>query len=98
MTPTPEQIAEMEARGWAWHGHGFGFGAFSGRDNNGIAIVGLSVIPWGAGYWAATYGTVGNNYLPYNRHADPLAAADEAEQWIRGVLAGFRFPWLEVKS
>lgn len=97
MQPTAEQIAAMEERGWAWNAGNTAFVA--------VAVVGydyriaLRVWWWHdeEGGWVADYGWTGVSFASYStRFADPLAAADEAEAWLRGVLSGFRFPWLMV--
>lgn len=97
MSPTPEQIAAMEARGWTWSPEA---GSFSAR---GPAFeesheVSLRVWWWSGRNWVADYGWTGYSFSGYRKHPDPLAAADEAEAWLRGALAGFRFPWLTVTT
>lgn len=90
MSPTPEQIAAMDARGWAWDNRRRAF-----RATPPDAPIFATVRSLGGGWWATFGGSavLGGPSV----HPDPLTAADEAESWLRGVLSGFRFPWLEVK-
>ena len=94
MTPTPEQIAAMEARGWRWDPEWRDFSIVSSDDTYRIA---LRVRPWHDG-WAADYGWTGVSFAPLNEHPDPLTAADEAEAWLRSILAPLasRLPWLHI--
>jgi hypothetical protein len=93
VSPTPEQIAAMEARGWTWEHIGGGLHMFKARARP-ICLV-LSV------WWDANTmrGWQWNSSLAWALtppKPDPLTAADEAEAWLRGVLSGLRFPWLTV--
>lgn len=96
MTPTPEQIAAMEARGWTHLKPAEGDGRHFGID---IPELNLIMRVW----WDVNLGTGWRWDCNHHWHKrtppsrpDPLAAADKAEAWLRSVLAGFRFPWLRV--
>jgi len=96
MKPTPEQIAAMEARGWTWLPERGRFRADSANASSGPPyVIGASVYVFD-GAWIASYGWTGVSFDNMDPHPTPLEAADEAEAWLRGVLAGFRFPWLVV--
>ena len=106
-TPTAEQIAAMEARGWTWEPceglHvGGTFVAAAGKMLDGQAIIRMRVVlysrkwPEDAGRWGALYGTPGVGFDRLARWPTPELAADEAEAWLRDVLAQFRFPWLRL--
>ena len=97
MKPTPEQIAAMEARGWKPDEHGFGARAEVPNTQDRYAL-NLRVWRWGPEGWVADYGWSGVSFSGYTKHPSPLEAADEAEAWLRGVLGGFRFPWLKVSE
>ncbi len=99
MTPTPDQIASMEARGWTWMA---GIDTFSA--NVVIHVMYGDAHRFGASVWwterhgwKANYGWTGASFAKNDAHPTPEAAADEAESWLRSVLAGFRFPWLTIK-
>lgn len=79
--PTTETIARMEARGWRWD-----------AQHRRFAAADMLVFPCGRGWlWGRIqYGISGS-------HPTPDLAADEAEAWLRGVLAELRFPWLRVE-
>lgn len=96
LTPTPEQIAAMEARGWAWDGRSFVANCGTQGPASKMRPLWVRVRPSSDLGWIATYGAAGYDWGDMDNHADPLLAADEAEAWLRSVLAGFRFPWLQV--
>ena len=96
MTPTPEQIAAMAERGWTHEGVRFRASS-SQADRNGDYFIRLCVYLYD-GHWFASYGWTGVGFDGMDPHPDPLLAADEAEAWLRGVLAGLRFGWLEVRN
>jgi hypothetical protein len=95
--PTPEQITAMEARGWTWLPERGRFRADSANASSGPTryVIGASVYVFD-GAWIASYGWTGVSFDGMDPHPSPLEAADEAEAWLRGVLGGFRFPWLAV--
>lgn len=93
--PTPEQIAAMEARGWAWNGRRFRAES-APAGTSGHYVIGATVNHWGDA-WRAVYGWTGVGFDKLTPHDTPLLAADEAEAWLRGVLAGFKFPWLKME-
>lgn len=105
--PTTETIARMEARGWRWepcadlHAGG-SFVVSAGTMRDGAGVLRMRVVlystqwPEDAGRWGALYGTPGVGFERLTRHPTPDLAADEAEAWLRGVLADLRFPWLRV--
>ena len=98
MIPTPEQIATMDARGWTYDTDIPSFFVRS-EDVRGNVILMMRIHPWRGEGWTAGYGVTGCDYGNYRTHyLDPLTAADEAESWLRGVLAEFRFPWLRVTT
>lgn len=88
MRPTDEQIAAMVARGW--------------KPNGGAAFI-AGVAPVQLNVWAGRHGWYwGSMWVLYDveqaRDQTPEQAADRAESWLRGVLSGFRFPWLRVEG
>ncbi len=95
MKPTPEQIAAMEARGWTWQEHPSAPDVTMFRAS--APGLGLMLSVWwdvntGSGWhWTTNAAIVPNKGKPF-----PIETADEAEAWLRGVLGGFRFPWLAV--
>jgi len=89
MTPTPEEIEAMAARGWTWIPEARAFGA---PETKTVYASVMSDVD----SWRASYGTAGIGYGFRDRHASPLLAADEAETWIRGELGKLKFPWLVV--
>lgn len=97
MNPTPEQIEAMEARGWTWNGRAFVANCGTKGAASATHPLWARVRPYSDLGWIATYGAASHDWTgDMDRYADPLAAADEAEAWLRTVLAGFRFPWLTV--
>ena len=56
----------------------------------------MRVSLWDGAEWIANYGVPGIGYGTYKRHATPMEAADEAEAWLRSVLAPMGLPWLCV--
>lgn len=93
MTPTPEQVAAMEARGWFVRPEF----PLQFTANPSCRIV-MRVRPWVGPLerWIACYGWAGVDLSSHTQHATPEAAAAEAEAWLRGELSGFCFPWLTV--
>ena len=91
MTPTPEEIEAMAARGWTWIPEAQAFGLPEAK------VVHAAVSLY-ASCWRASYGTQGIGYGSRARHTSPLLAADEAEAWIRGELAKLEFPWLTIQE
>ena len=95
MSPTPEQITAMDARGWTWEAWSRSFRPIGMGD---VPVVYLRVRENGDLGWIPSYGAGPIDYSPWEAHADPILAADEAETWLRSVLAPFRFPWLSVAA
>lgn len=87
---------QMEARGWLWNEEWNSFRACGGEDSMGRPMLTMGVGAWGDGAWVAHYGMPGHGYDTLTRHPTPMAAADEAEAWLRKVLAPLRLPWLSV--
>ena len=97
MTPTPEQIGEMERRGWRWDGRRFRARAGIEGSASGTCPLWASVRLYDAG-WIATYGAASHDWSgDMDGHATPELAAEEAEAWLRTVLSGFAFPWLQIR-
>ena len=80
MTPTPEEIEAMAARGWEWIGV---LGGFRVPPNMAIDAF---IHPF-RGEWCTSHGTQCETLM---------GAADEAEAWIRNELGKLKFPWLAV--
>lgn len=96
MQPTAEQIAAMEERGWAWDGRRFAARAGVAGAHSLTFPLHATVRHHGDG-WLAFYGAASHDWSSLEvSHPDPLAAADEAEAWLRGLLSQLRFPWLRV--
>jgi len=95
MTATPEQIAALQARGWT---HDAEYGDFAARAPVGCGDYALSLrVRLRGEHWESDYGWTGVSFGNFRaKHPTPIEAADAAEAWLRGVLAGFRFPWLVV--
>ena len=89
-------IEQMSARGWEWDAESRMFKALGGRDSMGQPIISLRVSEWEPGAWQARYGVPGISYERFTERKTPMAAADDAEAWLREVLAPLRFPWLNV--
>lgn len=95
--PTTEQIVTMKARGWAWDGRRFRVESGSKGSASGTCPLWATVRRYDIG-WIATYGATSHDWSgDMDGHPTPLLAADEAEAWLRVVLAGFAFPWLKVE-
>lgn len=95
-SPAPEQIVTMEARGWTWDGRRFRATGGKPGSSSGTTALWATVRAHGD-EWVAIYGTATHDWSALDVvHTTPEAAADEAEAWLRGVLAGFRFPWLSA--
>lgn len=100
MTPTPEQIAAMDARGWTWHPPGdmypvgmFVVAGMVGADQ----IFELAICPGTAlGEWIGEFTTarLGRIATP----GDLPTVADRVEGYLRAVLSPLRFPWLSVSA
>lgn len=90
----------MEARGWTWTGRRFRAEAGApGCTSRTFPLWASVTLYEGATGWIATYGAASHDWSgDMDAHPTPEAAADEAEAWLRSVLAGFRFPWLVVTS
>lgn len=86
----------MAARGWTWNEEIWQFVALGATDRQGCPILSLRVGGWDGSTWMANYGVPGIGYGCYVRRATPMEAADEAEAWLRGVLAPLTFPWLHI--
>lgn len=100
MRPTEEQIVAMEKRGWDYDPRGSAFVARGCAESPAIL---LRVWLWSSRLtssgWIADYGWSGDTSRVFGpAHPDPIAAAAECEAWLRGVLSGFRFPWLRVEG
>lgn len=107
MRPTDEQIAAMEKRGWAWgertvNGVMPWFYAVVPADTLCLRVIWYGGLAYGGPGWRATqngiHGLPCRDVVGYRHHVTPEDAADEAESWLRGVLSGFRFPWLRVEG
>lgn len=94
--PTHDEIAALESRGWTFDPEYTEFAACGMADRQGNPILVCRLRQMGRGGWVASYGVTGCDYSPYTHRPDPLAAADDAEAWLRSVLAPFRFGWLRV--
>lgn len=90
-------LAAMSARGWTWNEEYRHFIAFGALDKQGCPILNLRVGEWNDGTWMAHYGVPGVGYERLIERATPMEAADDAEAWLRKVLAPFSFPWLSVQ-
>jgi hypothetical protein len=88
---------QMEARGWMWDDELRMFLALGARDRQDCPIINLRVDEWAPGVWMAHYGVPGIGYERFIGRPTPMAAADEAEAWLRNVLAPLRLPWLNVQ-
>lgn len=91
MTPTPEQTAAMDARGWTWDPDRRAFRACPPTSPL------FATVRYICDGWYETHGgiQVAGGEMCY---PEPDLAADAAEDWLRSVLAPFRFPWLTVVS
>lgn len=89
---------EMEARGWAWDDEMQSFVALGSRDWRDCPIITLRVSLWRPEVWMAHYGVPGIGYETFKGQPTPMAAADEAEAWLREVLAPLRLPWLKITA
>ena len=87
---------QMAARGWEWDEEVRSFRAAGGQDRQGCPVINLRVSERDSSVWMAHYGTPGIGYESFKRQPTPMAAADEAEAWLREVLAPLRLPWLTV--
>lgn len=100
MTPTPEQIAAMDARGWMWHppGDTYPFGMFVVAGMVGAdQIFELAICPGDApGEWTGEFTTarLGRIATP----GDLLTVAERVEGYLRAVLSPLRFPWLTIAA
>lgn len=100
MSPTPEQITAMDARGWTWHPPGdmhpvgmFVVAGMVGADQ----IFELAICPGTApGEWIGEFTTarLGRIATP----GDLPTVADRVEGYLRAVLSPLRFPWLSVSA
>jgi hypothetical protein len=97
-TPNAEHLEAMTARGWTWDPESRSFLALGARDRQDCPVIGTRVSLWDPGEWVANYGVPGIGYGTFKRHATPIEAAEEAEAWLREVLAPFRFAWLRVEA
>jgi hypothetical protein len=86
----------MTARGWTWNEEYRQFFAFGARDQQNCPILNMRVSEWEQGVWMANYGVPGIGYGRFTRRSSPLDAAQEAEDWLREVLAPLHFPWLQI--
>lgn len=93
--PTPEQIAAMEARGWALDTVSYSVPCFR-----------ISVDPFNLSVWYDINNASGWHWSSPMSHPtqvgapNPQSAALRAEDWLRSVLAPLaaRLTWLEVES
>ena len=86
----------MAARGWTWNEEIWQFVALGATDRQDCPILSLRVSECSDGTWIAHYGVPGVGYERRIRRATPMEAADEAEAWLRVVLAPLTFPWLHI--
>lgn len=91
----------MIARGWTWNEEIRCYTCMGAEDRQGCPILNMRVSHWWPdrvepNEWVASYGVPGIGYGTYKRHATPMGAADEAEAWLRGVLAPMALPWLNI--
>ncbi len=89
-------LEAMAARGWTWDEEYWQFIALGARDSAGCPMLNMRVSEWETGVWMAAYGVPGIGYGRFTRHSSPLDAAQEAEDWLREVLAPLHFPWLQI--
>ena len=89
---------EMLARGWTWDDESRHYLELGARDRQGCPILNMRVSEWEPGVWVANYGVPGIGYGRFIRHATPIAAADEAEAWLKAVLAPLQFLWLKIEA
>ena len=87
----------MKRQGWTYDAGSNTYSARASASKDCTYALSIRVFRWSSGEWVADYGWSGVSFSAYNRHPTPELAADEAEAWLRGMLAGFSFPWLEVK-
>lgn len=87
----------MTRPGWTYDAESECYSARASASKDCTYALSISVFRWNSGEWVANYGWSGVSFSAYNKHPTPEAAADEAEAWLRGMLAQFDFPWLEVK-
>ena len=94
---TPETHQEaMAERGWTWNEEIDCYACMGAEDRQGCSVLNMRVTRWEEGTWMAHYGVPGIGYGTCKRHATPMEAADEAEAWLRGVLAPMGLPWLRI--
>lgn len=87
MSPTPEQIAALTARGWTWDADGrfFRMYAVAHADATGWEHRLFLTVRSTASDWIADYGWTGTSF-GWAHSLDPVLAADECERWLVALL------------